>query len=509
MVLLSVQPVTWAASLLTTMFMPRYLGASEIGQLTVLITVTGFLGTVLGLGLGTSLTRRVAADHGQASMEATAGLVLVLGLSAPVALVLAVILPQLLASVEDGMLLTVCLVGMVVATAQGILSAVLIGQQRHARFAWVNGLSAATTSIASVAYLMAGGGLLGCLLIATAVAIVTLVLGWRTAGLGFDRRGLHVRHLADLAREGIAFLGLSIVGRLRIDGEVMLLAGFATQQAIGWWVAAHRVTGIPIFIPALLTTPLLPALSQCVNDRVALNRVLRQTLILALVLTVPICAMILALAPVIPGLLGWHAEYAGTVPLMMVLSVQLPLVATGMVLGYGLVALGEERRWLVVTGLTTVLSVGLAVLAIPFFSDWLQNGAVGMAVVRVICESAMVTGALVLLPPGTVDRLTVSACGRTAIAGGVLAVVAAWLADIWLPLAVLAGGLAYLLAVLALRVVSLDDLLEVGGERLARLRRRLAIRGLPDRTESCGTGQPHLPAGREAATPMPPMAGQL
>jgi O-antigen/teichoic acid export membrane protein len=456
--LLSAQPITWAASLLTTVFVPRYLNAHDLGQFAVVATIAGLAGSILALGMTTSLARRVAARPEHVSADATGALALILGLSIPSAIGLSVLGPLIGLSESGDPVLMIALIAMVLSLVQAQLLTILVGQQRHARFAWVNAACVATTSVVGVAVLAAGAGLAGFMASGIPVWAIFAVLGWRAAGLGFDRAGLAPSRLWQLAREGLPFMGWSLTTRLRGDLTIMLLTVFVGQQAVGWWGAATRIVGIPIFIPGLITTPLLPALTQCVNDRADFDRTLRRSLVLLLLLTVPTCAMIIALAPTMPGLLGWKADFEHSVPIMQLLSLQIPLVAVGMVLGTSLTSLGEERRWLVVNGITTVVTGGLTVVAIVTFQAWNQPGVVGAAGVPILGEVMMLGGALLLLPRSTVDRATITASVRIALAGAGLGVVAFWLAPLSTIVAVLGGGAVYVAGLLGLRVVGPADL---------------------------------------------------
>jgi O-antigen/teichoic acid export membrane protein len=473
--LLSAQPMTWAAGLLTTMFVPRYLDARAVGEFTIAVTVAGLVGTFVSVGLITSLVRRVAAAPEQSAAHGTAGLVIVLGLSIPVAVGLSIAAPLLGVQVTGDLILPIALAGMVAALPMSVLSAVLVGQERHARFAWVNAVTVTVTAVVSVGVLVAGGSLAAYMSVGMVVTSVAAVLGWRAAGLGFDRSGLRPGYLWHVAREGLPFLAWNVANRIRIDGEVALLAALTRQDVVGWWASAHRVVNAPLFIPATIATPLLPSLSRCRDDRSELNRTLRRSLVLMLALTVPMCALVLALAPTIPRLLGWRAEFENTVGLMMVLSVQLPLVAVGMVLGTALVALSAERSWLVVNVVTTLVCAVLGLIAVPFFDARFQNGAIGLAIVRNVCEVVMIGGALILLPRGAIDGPTIGICARVTLAGCALAAVVMALTAVWIPLAVVAGGAAYAVLLLALRVVRPGDVMAARGIAMEMLARRRGL----------------------------------
>src|SRR5437867_2804710 len=49
--MLSTQPLTWAGTLLTTVALPRLMGAEALGQYTIAYTIATLAGTVLGLGV--------------------------------------------------------------------------------------------------------------------------------------------------------------------------------------------------------------------------------------------------------------------------------------------------------------------------------------------------------------------------------------------------------------------------------------------------------------------------
>src|SRR5581483_3832277 len=100
------------------------------------------------------------------------------------------------------------------------------------------------------------------------------------------------------------------------------------------------------------------------------------------------------------------------------------------------------------------------------FEHWLQHGALAAALVEVVTEAIMLGGALLLLPRGTVDRRMLTLSGR------VVLVVTTLLRPLFVPLAMVVGGLAYVAAALALRVVAPADLRRLGGTAVQRLARR-------------------------------------
>src|SRR5579864_3639723 len=57
--LLSTQPITWAASLVGTIALPRLLGADALGQFTIATTIISLSSTAACLGVSDYLVKRV------------------------------------------------------------------------------------------------------------------------------------------------------------------------------------------------------------------------------------------------------------------------------------------------------------------------------------------------------------------------------------------------------------------------------------------------------------------
>ena len=277
-----------------------------------------------------------------------------------------------------------------------------------------------------------------------------------------------------LAGLGLPFLGWEILVRVRTEGEALVLGTILTVEAVGWWSAAMRVVAIPVFVPTLIVTPLMPALSQIVNNREAFASTLRRAFELTLIVTMGASAGIFAFAPIVPSVLGWAPEYQATVPLMQVLVCFFPLLSMGMVFGAAMVALGEERRLLVANIGATVVQYGLVFALVPVAAAWLGNGAIGAAVGRVLSEVVMLAAAQFILPRGVLTLGMWLFAVRVLLAGVVLVAVATFLLPLvgWLwPLAAVGGGLAYLVALFVLRTIRPSDVQLGVSWVTARLRR--------------------------------------
>jgi O-antigen/teichoic acid export membrane protein len=368
---------------------------------------------------------------------------------------------------HSGLLLVVLLL-MVSGNVQATLLARFIGQERHGRYAWLNATNATLIACAGLAILMAGADVVGYAVAGLVVSVIFTAFVWWASGIHISRATLTSARLRQAAGAGLPFLGWRLAGSVRVHVGILLLAALLQEQAVGWWAAAGRITSISVFIPNVIVTPLLPALSRQAHDAPAFQRLVQRSLVTVLLLTVPVNAMILALAPAVPDLLGWGPSFLPVVPLIMVLAVLQPLVAASMVLGTALIALHHERQWLRIAVTATVIKPGLYLGLIPAFAAGLQHGAIGAAVAEVIVESFVVCGALILLP-----RRLLGPSTALSILGIMLAAIAQvsfvlLLSPVSPLLAVPAGSLAFLGVALMTRVVTLKELTQASGMLLKR-----------------------------------------
>ncbi len=469
--LFSTQPLTWTASLAMTALLPRFLGDTGLGTYALALSFTTIVSQIGSLGVPDYLVRRIATDPTRARSEGASALVLLTGLALVLVGALAVALPFFHVSSSNNTVLRIALAGVGVAAAQSVIIALLRGQERHARFAWLTASAAVLNAAVGLTVLAAGGSLAMFMTTTVAINSVMFVVGWRFSGFRFDRTAINVRVWRQLAVGGLPFLGMLLATRVYAEVDALLLAALSREAVIGWYSAAYRIISVPMFIPTLVITPLLPALSRAASDPAGFRHALRRSLTAVLVLSVPACAMIIALAPAIPGVFGWPESFQNSVPLMMILALHTPLVAVDMVLASGLFALHRERRWMRVAIAAAVFNPALNLVLIPMFERTLHNGAIGAAVVTVATELLMLGGALVLMPKGMLGRETALMSLRVILSGVCIWLVTAALSVVSLPLAIGAGGATFVVMTILLQVVRLSEIRSIyhmGRAMLAR-----------------------------------------
>jgi O-antigen/teichoic acid export membrane protein len=296
-------------------------------------------------------------------------------------------------------------------------------------------------------------------------------------GLQFEFGGITRAGILALVTAGLPFLAWDLLLRVRGDVDAIVLGSLLSVEAAGWWSAAQRIASIPVFVPVLVMTPLLPALAGVKADREVFARTLRRAFELTVIVTTGISAALAAFAPLVPTTLGWSPDYSAAVPLIQLSSPTLILVSISMVLGTALIALGDERRWLLANVVATVAQFVVLFAVIPLAEERLGNGAIGAAVARITAESIMLLSAQILLPRGMIGWGAWLFVARVAVVG--IAATAAVLPLVERSM-IVAGALwvlTYGVGLLILRVVRPSDLATVVRVTVATLRRRVRPAG--------------------------------
>jgi len=457
LIILSTQPLTWAARLALTILIPSLLGDRGLGQYAVALTISALAGTIVSAGIPTYLVRRTATDPVRPDIAGTASLLLLTALGLVVSCVIVALKWLTDFPLATPLVLAIALGDMFTLTALTVLFAMLNGQERYARFAWLNAASVVIGPFLGVALLLAGQGVATYMAVNVATTGVVTIVGWYTSGYRLPLSGIRVPLIRELLRGGWPFFGWGMATKTYGEIDKILLGFLASQTVIGWYAAAYRIVSIPMFIPSVLLTPLLPALSACADDPVTFRRTLRPAIVLVVLVTLPIASAIVALAPLVPGFLGWPSAFQGSVLPMQILALNVPLVSLDMVLYAALVALHREGRWLRFAIGAALLNPGLNVVLIPLTISAFGNAAIGAAACTVVTELFMLTGALVLLPWGMIDRPTLGLTFRIALAAMALVVVATFLRPS-LVMAGTAGVAAFVGAAFLLGIVSPRDL---------------------------------------------------
>lgn len=474
-VLLLAQLMTWGLTLLLTIFLPRYLGATAVGQLHIGQSLWTVMGVLATFGMDTLLTKEIARQPERVGDLLGVTLVLrgllYLGTVALVALFLLVANYSL----QTAAVIAIVGVGNLLWQIIGAFQASLQGLERMEYISLGNVGGKAFNTAISILLLLLGYGVLVIAAVAIGAALLTLLLQ-----AFFLRRMVPIhlsldRELAGwMLRAGVPYLlsGLFLVAYMQLD--VIVISLLVNERVVGWYGAADRLFGTLLFIPTVFVTAVFPALSRMhVETPEQLPAVMSRSFNLLLLLSMPIGLGVMVIAdPVVTLLFG--QEFIPSGPVLAAFGPVLILTYQNMLLGQFLISVDRQRAWTVVMAAVALLSIPADMVLIPWSQSRFGNGAIGGPLAFLITEAGMLVAGIVLLPQGTLTWNNLWVALRALLAGGLMAVTAWWLRDAFILLPIATAAVVYFFLLWLLRLLPRKEL-ALGVSMLRQLWQRMGL----------------------------------
>jgi O-antigen/teichoic acid export membrane protein len=414
--LLSANVLSSAVGFAVTILLVRYLGVAGIGRYTYFTTYAALFGILSNIGLYLVLTRRVAA----APREAGAGLGSVLLLQAllsPLALTVTVGSALLFHPASEVLPIALAGVGVVLASAAGTYGAVVAGHERIHLNAAVSAGMAVLWGILVLGLVALRLGVFGLIILFVVHKLANLfalrLVCQRACGVvpRYDPRGLPVR---GLLRAAAPFALLILLNDFYWNVGVILLGRLKGAEEVGLFTAAFRVIAVLVATVGTVSGVLYPRLSHLfTTDPAGFAGAVGRTGKYALAVGLPLGLTVSALSDAIITLL-FGSAFAAAGDSLHVLGWFVPLLCLYSPLSSALLALGEERTWLVLLSVATGLVVGGSLLLVPLL------GPVGTAGAHLGSGVVLGMGVVLALRARGLPVLVTPAVLRVAAALGVM-----------------------------------------------------------------------------------------
>lgn len=450
--------ISWAASSLSIVFIPRLLGPTDFGLISTALAIQGVVMTFGAVGTGAYLLKSAAREPARAA----AFFLQVAGLRTMAALLLIAIAVPLSAAVVSWPA-SILILAIVVATSlpaligeaalAGLQANQMMGQAAIAR-AFVMGAS----QWVIVGLLWLGYGIFA-YSVAQAVAMavvatITVALFWRHFGARSRVTFADIRATFRSSRSYMsADVALLVYGRI----DMVILAAVAGSTSVGLYAFAYRLVALSMFLPGMLSGATMPALSASAHrDEEHFRRLLSGAVRLALLGGVPAAGGLLALAPELTRLVAGN-EFRDAAPVLMLLAAHIPFVAIDTILSTGVIALDRQRTWARMAWAAAVLNPLMNLALIPVAIQLWANAAIGASIATLLTELMMTSAALYLMRSylaRDMARSAFLACVSTAFMMGVVLLV---LSAVGVIPAIAVGVVSYGAAAYVLRLLTHDD----------------------------------------------------
>ncbi len=469
------QAVTWCASVVWTVAVPRALGPHELGLYTFAVAAGGVLTVAIGLGLRPLLVREIAIHPERGPRLVGTSILLRVLMAVP-----ALALVALVATVgpfgrgEAQALwlgFGLCFFYLLYEPIQAAFQAI----ERMRYLAYCDVITKAGVSIGAVVLVGVGVHALGLLVISVAVMALVFVLNllWARGRVAIDWRT--TRHeLRRLVVDSLPYWSFAAFFTVYLWIDSLMLGTMTSSTVLGWYGMPTKLFGTLMFIPVILSTAWLPRLVAAHRDGdAALMRAARAPIEIVLVLSLPVCVgTALVAAPLVHALYG--PGFDESVAILVILAMCVPPMYLNIMVNQVLVAMNRQKVWTKVMALASVLNPVLNFALIRYFQSSRGDGAIGSAIALLVTE-VVIVGIGVAIVRRALDASVLTRVARAVVATALMAVAVVAVRHLGLIAQVAAGCLSFPVLMVLLRVLG-DEERELLRQVTAAVRRRLRPR---------------------------------
>jgi O-antigen/teichoic acid export membrane protein len=382
----------------------RHLGQDGFGQYVTALSIATIAGGLTEGGVNTIALREFAARTGVARDAAMANMLGIRLLLSAVGFVAAVAFAAGAGYSEVIVAGTaVAAVGLTIQVLQTLVSVPLQGTMRLATVAVIDLLRNTLATIAIVALILAGAGIVPLLAVAAPASLVALIVTARfVRGMMPLRPRLHMATALPLLGETFPFAIAIALNSVYFRVTVVVTSLTASALQTGYFSTSFRVVEIIATLPVLVIGAAYPILTRALrDDQARFENAVRRTFELSVIAGVAVALMIVLGARFATDVLG-GAEAAPAAPILRIQGLALMGTFVAVACGFPLLAMGRYRPLLLANALGLVVTIVAALALIPSLE------AKGAAMTTVAAEFTLAIACVVALMrarPGLALRL--------------------------------------------------------------------------------------------------------
>lgn len=458
-VLLGSQVITWTLTMVLMVFLPRYLGAVNMGKLHFAVSIWSILGIIMAFGMDAFMVKEIARDNTKISTYfGTKAVLSTLFFFVCMATLLLILNTFNYSPITINVIILIGLefwiwqfVGGNEAVLQGIEQMQHISVGRIVGHSLNVGISVTLLLLGWGIYIVSALRILSALIV-FAVQFYTLK---RVTPL---RPQLDVRLAPSLLSAGRPYFlaSISMVTYMHLD--VVIMSFLVDEQAIGWYGTADQLFGTLLFIPTAFITAVYPIYSKLsVNELEPLQQMMSKSFDSMLLVSVPIgLGLFLIARPLV--LLLYGTEFTNSGPVLAAFGIVLILTYLNMLVGQFLISIDRQTPWAIVMFVATLATIPLDLWLIPWSDGTYGNGALGGAFAFIITEIGMLASGLYLLPSKTLGLSNVWSAIRILTAGLTMLGTAWWFQEQFIGVPIAVGAAVYITLILLFRVIPKEDM---------------------------------------------------
>jgi O-antigen/teichoic acid export membrane protein len=395
------QAATTALAILLTGALGRWLGAADYGLYYVLLTMATSVLMLLEWGQSLWVVRETARTPERIGEMLGTALAFRVAIAAVATLPVGLLTLVLGYGVRTTWLLVLLFLASIPLFLSQGYGIVFRAAERMGRDAAVSVANKVLVFVIALPALAAGMGVPGVILAQALAGVAALVMA-RALYSGMSAQPLSVSRQAARAMflGGIPVLSMSIAGAAQPYLDAVILSKLAPAAAVGYYGAARNIIGTLLAPAVILGTASYPRISRAAQDASELSREVQKAIRPLLWLGALGATGTLLFAETAVGLI-YGSGFAPSATILKVYAPALFLVFIDILLGNTLYAAGAAVGFAVVLALKVLVSAGLSVILVPILQARTGNGGIGIVLSFALSELVVLSGALVLLPRGT------------------------------------------------------------------------------------------------------------
>jgi O-antigen/teichoic acid export membrane protein len=471
-VLFAGQLITWLLSIVFAVYVPRRLGAAGWGELSVAGSLTTIVSTVAALGMGTLVLRDIAADHKKSPMLMGAAIVSRMLLSLPSLFVVAVVAWVVGYPLHTQIVIYIASVAMIFRFLAGPFQSGFQALERMKFNSLSTIINEFLVTVASVALVLVGQGVIVLCLVSAATALLLLALNiiwWRS--MGPIQLRLDLRMQRYLIIGGLPFWATGIFLTIYLYIDSLMLSVMTNTTVVGWYNVPTRLFGMMLFIPTILGTAMFPAMARLFKKAPReMVKLARRSFNLLTCLSLPVAVGGMLLARQLITVL-YGPTFSPSIAIMIVLSATLVPTYLNILVNQFLVATERQVVWTKVMAAACIVNPLINLVLISFYQRQHGNGAFGAALALLLTEGLMTVAGIVLLPHGVLGWNNVVSMVKSCAAAGFMALGIWYTRDYFIAVPIGVGAAVYFVSAIALGALPREDfslLGEIGAKLLGK-----------------------------------------
>lgn len=474
-ILMTSQLITWALSLLLTIFLPRYLGAAVTGEFVLASSIWAIMGMLIGFGMDTLLTKEIARHPDRTPVligtTFTLRIILFIFTCGLVALYL-----QLM-SYSPTTVKLIWIIGLSsLVTQLGLAYQSALQGLEHMQYTSIAGIvSKGVNTILAIAVVILGYSVYSIGFVNVTAALVSTTLLFIFLRRYYKPQiQFQITPAIAMMKSSVPYLmsgmGLILYGQI----DVLIISSMINAREVGWYGVTTQLTGTLLFIPVVFTTAIFPALTRAYSSQSsALPSLIRKSFDLMLLLSIPIGLGICVIADPLVVLL-YGPAFIPSGPILSIMGIVVIFMYLNILVGQFLISTDRQNIWTIIMFIATLITIPLDLLLVPWSQSSFGNGAIGGALSFVITEFGMCVAGVYLLPKGSLGWSNIRIGSAIVGAGIIMAAATWWCRDMFIAIPILVGAFTYICLIAMLRIVPKEDIVvfkELAQDILRKMRR--------------------------------------